>query len=213
MTKSLSLHLSLSFKETFVYHFNINPVNPRPVILSLSVPFLVLSTSERTSCLCLSHTYPSPTDHGPMILTQLTTSVQVFLTASSLLGSSHCIWSCYPQPYPALTPWLGGVERFPLAGLSRAAGLLCVGRPQRSLSHTHTLHTAALPIQHFLLLSPACYFTDAFPSFVFVYLPHVMSLLFVSLSLSVFLSLFPLFIGFFFFFSFPLFLFLSLSLG
>lgn len=49
-----------------------------------------------------------------------------------------------PHPYPALTPWLRGVECFPLAGLSRAAELLCVGRPQHSLSHTHAAYTPLL---------------------------------------------------------------------
>lgn len=142
-----------------------------------------------------------------MFVTQLTTSVRVFITASSLLGSSHCTWPC-PPIIPNLDPMAQRSWAFPLGWAQRGGRAAVCGKASAfSLSHTYRLHAAALPIQHFLLLSPACYFTDSFPSFVFVYLPHIVSLLFASLSLSIFpclpVSLFPLSLSFF------LFLFLS----
>lgn len=75
-----------------------------------------------------------------MFLTQITTSVQDFLTASSLLGSSHCTWPClsnHTQPWPLgsgelnVSPWLGS------AGWPGC----CVWEGLSVLSLTHIPHT------------------------------------------------------------------------
>lgn len=163
-TKSLSLHLSiiytnirLSFKIAGYstpppksQSYTVQPISPSLSLcytLPLSVHFLVLSTPQSTSCPRLPSLSSPPSDqHSYRPWPHVSDPI-------NHLSLPHCFILAWhlpqhmtlpPQPYPALTPWLRGVECFPLAGLSRAAGLLCVGRPQHSLSHTHTAHTPLL---------------------------------------------------------------------
>lgn len=94
-----------------------------------------MTTSHRTAP-CPQNPHPS----DPVLLSHPASELSLGFPAHR---HTSLLWPHAPLPWlcPALTPSVGGAERFPLAGLSGAAGLLCggalCGKPSvLSLSHT-----------------------------------------------------------------------------
>lgn len=146
-----------------------------------------------------------------MFLTQLTTSV--FLTASSLLGTSHSIWPYPPnhtQPWPhgsgelSVSPWLGSVGR---PGCCVWEGLSILSLTHIPLIHRCSSHSALpppfsclllhrrVPLFCFCLFTSCCVLAFCLSPYLSCPVSLALSLVIVFFSFSLFLSLCSLFVS------------------